>query len=130
MLSAKGLQEAEIREGLGKGGRIQGLFVVERPGCEGERSDYVVYIRPSWTRGYRILRTWRDKGDRAFRDFDRLLQAVRALGYDGPVTVYTAGYPELARFRGVLTRDGGTKEGHAEDASVFNKPHGTEEDDS
>jgi hypothetical protein len=111
--SAKGLQETEIREGLKGGGRILGLFVVERPASAGEPGEFVVYVRPSWTRGYRILRTWRDKGDRAFRDFDRMLPIIRDLGHDGPVTVYKAGCPELARYRGVLVRDSGGREDQA-----------------
>ena len=129
MLSGKGLQEAEIRDGLANGGHIRGLFVVERPGSEDERSDYVVYVRPSWARGYRILRTWRDRSDRVFRDFNRLLQTIRALGHEASVTVYRVGSPELAKFRGVLARDGGTKESHTEESSVLSEPRGTGRDD-
>jgi hypothetical protein len=121
--SGKGLQETEVREGLREGGKILGLFVVERPASEGEPPEFVAYIRPSWTRGYRILRTWRDRDDRAFRDFDRMLPLLRALGHDGPVTVYKAGCPELARFRGVLARDGGAREDTAADSSLPNGSH-------
>ena len=130
MLSGKGLQEAEIRDGLANGGYLRGLFVVERPGAAGERSDYVVYIRPSWTRGYRILRTWRDRSDRVFRDFNRLLHTVRGLGHNASVTVYKIGCPELARFRGVLARDNETHEGHAELLSTLGAPRGAGRDDS
>ena len=128
MLSGKGLQEAELREGLANSGCIRGLFVVERPGVEDERSDYVVYIRPSWARGYRILRTWRDRSDRSFRDFNRLLQTVRGFGHAASITVYRAGSPELAKFRGVLARDGGIKQGHTQPSSVFNEPRDTGRD--
>lgn len=121
MASSNELQEAEIREQLRQGGHIRSLLVVERPALEGERPDYVVYMRPSWTRGYRILRTWRNKSDRTFRDFDRLLHTVRDLGYAGPVTVYRFDCPDLARFRGVLFRDGGTKENPKDDTLVFYK---------
>jgi hypothetical protein len=113
LASGKGLQETEIREGLKEGGRILGLFVVERPASPEDPVEFVVYVRPSWTRGYRILRTWRDKDDRAFRDFDRMLPLLRDLGYDGPVTVYKAGCVELSKFRGVLVRDGGVGESQA-----------------
>jgi hypothetical protein len=104
------------------------LFVVERPASADEPAEFVVYIRPSWKRGYRILRTWRDKGDRAFRDFDRMLPILRDLGHDGPVTVYKAGSTELARFRSVLVRDGGVREDQA--ASCDSNSHRNVSEDS
>ncbi len=99
---------------------------MERPAPAGERPDFVVYMCPSWTRGYRILRTWRDKGDRTFRDFDRLLRTVRDFGHVGPVTVYSFDCPDLVKFRGVLVRDGGGKEVPRDDTSTFHQYRGEE----
>lgn len=103
--TGQGVQEAELRAGFREGGRIRGFLVVTRIG--GEATEYAVYVNPSWTRGYRILRTWRDRADRTFRSLDRLFNLVVSLGWDAPVTVYRAGCPELQRFRGVQLRDGG-----------------------
>lgn len=104
----KNLLEAEIRTGLREGGQVLGFVIVERPG-DGY-SEYVAYIRVSWTRGYRILRTWRDKTDREYRSLGLLYQSSRDFGYMLPVTVYRAGCAELLRFRGVLARDGGSRQ--------------------
>lgn len=104
----KNLQEGEVRAGLREGGQVLGFVIVERPGdgCP----EYVAYIRVSWTRGFRILRTWRDKADREYRNLSLLYQLSRDFGYTAPVTVYRAGCAELLRFRGVLARDGGSKQ--------------------
>ena len=107
MASGKGLQETELRTGLGDGGTIQGLVVVARG--SGDAVEYAIYVRTSWTRGYRILRTWRDKSDRTFRSLDRLFKLPASFGYHSPVTVYRQGSAELQKFRGVLASDGGTK---------------------
>ncbi len=130
MPNTKRLQEAEIREGLREGGRIKGFVVVER--TDSEVPEYVAYIRTSWTRGYRILRTWRDKEDRTYRILGRLYQQAREFGYMAPVTVYRMGSPELLRFRGVLARDGGPKQATGQDeteaGSSFSKGWPTETD--
>lgn len=107
MASSKGLQETELRSGLKDGGAIQGLLVVARG--DGEAVEYVIYIRTTWTRGYRILRTWRDKDDRTFRSMDRLLKLPELFGYHLPITIYRQGCAELQKFRGVLASDGGAK---------------------
>ena len=104
----KNLQEGEVRTGLREGGQVLGFFIVER--LDGDCSEYVAYIRVSWTRGFRILRTWRDKADREYRNLSLLYQLSRDFGYAAPVTVYRAGCAELLRFRGVLPRDSGSKQ--------------------
>jgi hypothetical protein len=98
-----GLQEAELREELRKGGHIQGWLVVER--AEEGDYEYVTYLRPSWSRGYRILRTWRYKADRGFRDLRALLNLARSFGFMQPITIYRQGCPELARFKGMQPQD-------------------------
>ncbi|MCK8786572.1 hypothetical protein M0638_19540 [Roseomonas sp. NAR14] len=104
-MGGKGLQEADLREGLREGGKVLGWLVVARG--DGPDVEYAIYIRPSWTRGYRILRTWRDKEDRTFRSLDKLFKLPSAFNYHAPITVYPQGCPELHKFRGVLARDGG-----------------------
>ena len=103
--TGKGVQETELRAGFRDGGRIRGFLVVMRTG-DGA-TEYAVYVNPSWSRGYRILRTWRDKADRTFRSLDNLFNLPAALGWNASITVYPAGSPDLRRFRGVQVRDGG-----------------------
>lgn len=104
-LGGKGLQEADLREGIREGGKILGWLVVAR--SDGPELEYAIYVRPSWTRGYRILRTWRDKEDRTFRSLDKLFKLPGTFNYHAPITVYPQGCAELRKFRGVLPRDGG-----------------------
>ncbi len=100
----EGIQESDIRLALQQGGRIDGVFVVERHG--GDAYRYAVYIRPSWRRRFFILRTFRDRGDREFRDPRLLLRHLQEqFGYNGPVTIYRAGHVALARFRNLAISD-------------------------
>ena len=101
---AGGVQEGDITSGIADGGRILGIFVVERslPGGPG----YIAYLRTSWKRGFHGLRTYRGKSDRVYRDLDRLVRLIRdEFGYRGPVTLLVAGAPELRRFRALLPED-------------------------
>jgi len=98
-----GIQEADLRDGVRQGGRVQGALAVVR--AMEKEPEIVVYLRVSWTLGYHILRRWRGKGDRLFRTADAALQAIWRHGYCGPVVVYLRGDTDLARFRGVLPQD-------------------------
>jgi hypothetical protein len=114
-----GIHEADLRDGLRDGGRVQGVLAVVR--TTGEDPEIVAYLRVSWTLGYHILRRWRGKGDRVFRTTDAVLQTVWRHGYLGPIVVYRAGDPELARFRGVSAQDQGRRD--------VTRPSSTEESD-
>lgn len=99
-----GIQECEIQEGLREGGRVAGFFVVDR--SNGGAPEFVGYLRGTWTREFHILRTFRDKSDRVYRDLSRLVHLARfEFGYTAPIIVYAAGAPELRRFVGVCERD-------------------------
>ena len=99
-----GIQECEIQEGLREGGRVTGFFVVDR--SNGGAPEFVGYLRGTWTREFHILRTFRDKSDRVYRDLSRLVHLARfEFGYTAPIIVYAAGAPELRRFAGVCGRD-------------------------
>jgi len=107
---SKELQEADIRTGLAEGGRIRGAFLVAR--LEPHGLEFMVYLRPSWDKNFLPLRTWRSKADRTYRDVGRLLQLLGDdYGYWGPICIYPAGSPELARFKELLPDDavGSTK---------------------
>ncbi len=107
---SKELQEADIRAGLADKGHIRGAFLVAR--LEPHGLEFMVYLRPSWDRNFLPLRTWRSKADRTYRDVGRLLQLIGDdYGFWGPICIYPAGSPELARFKGLLPDDapGSTK---------------------
>jgi hypothetical protein len=115
----QGLQEGDIQAGLRQGGRILGMFVVERSLPDG--AGYVAYFRTSWKRGFQVLRTYRGRSDRLYRDFDRLLRVVRDdFKYTGAITLFVAGDPDLHRFRALLPQDA---------AGVSTDPASTEQDD-
>ncbi len=109
MARQAGIQEADLRDGVRDGGRVQGALAIVR--AMRKEPEIVVYLRVSWALGYHILRRWRGKGDRIFRTADAALQTVWRHGYRGPVVVYRTGDPELARFRGVLPQDQGKHDG-------------------
>ena len=119
MARRAGIHEADLRDGLRDGGRIQGVLAVVR--TTGQDPQIVAYLRVSWTLGYHILRRWRGKGDRVFRTTDAVLQTASRHGYLGPIVVYRAGDPELARFRGVSPHDQGRRD--------VTRPSSTEEPD-
>ncbi len=104
-----------MRDGVRDGGRIQGALAIVR--TTRTEPQIVVYLRVSWTLGYHVLRRWRGKGDRIFRTADAALQTIWRHGYQGPVVVYRAGDPELARFRGVSPQD---QDKHESKKSSFN----------
>lgn len=95
-----GLQEAEIRES----GNIIGMVVVERSDESGV--EYAPYFSTLWRPEFRILRTAKNRSDRTYKDFRRLLQFARwDCGYHGPVTVYGAGAAELKQIQGIKPED-------------------------
>jgi len=103
-----GIQEADLRDGIRDGGRVQSALAIVR--ATRNEPQVVVYLRVSWTLGYHILCRWRGKGERIFRTADAALQTIWRHGYRGPVVVYRAGDPELARFRALSPQDRGKHE--------------------
>jgi hypothetical protein len=102
---AAGLREGDIQARLREGGRIQGIFVIERSAPDGAK--YVAYLRTTWKRGFHALQTYRGKSDRIYRDLDRLLRLVRdEFRYTGSIALFVAGDPDLQRFRALLQRVG------------------------
>jgi hypothetical protein len=103
------LGEADLREGLQRGGRIEAVVVVARRDPDGG-VDHVPYLLPSWRRGYVAIALFRGPGVRGWRDLDRLLRFLREdMGYALPVSLYEEDCPRLARLRPVLPRSATTK---------------------
>ena len=93
-----GLQEGEIKQAIEEGGYIRNVLVVSK--IVGKHTEHLAYIRPSWRRDFLPLRTWQDRGDRTYRDLDRLLTLIRVdFGYSGVVPLYVAGDSDLARYK-------------------------------
>jgi hypothetical protein len=107
MANTAGIEEAELRDGLRAGGEIQQALSVAR--SSRAAATFVVYLRVSWRLGYHVLRRWRGRGERVLKTSDAVLQTVWRHGYRGPVAIYRAGDPALARFRGVSAQDGGSR---------------------
>lgn len=105
-MAQTGIREAEMRASLQTGERIQHFMVVRRGA--GEDIAYVVYLRVSWRPGYHVLLFAHHEKERRFRTFEAVQQFAARFDYLGPMVVYRAGDSALARFRGVLVRDGGT----------------------
>ena len=127
-----GHQETDIRARLRAGERILNVFVVVRTASPRRRPRrpspgspvaappssaallairYVLYLRVTWRVGYHILRTFRDREDRTFRDFGRLLLLIEEeFGYREPFVLIRAGSRRLQRIRGVRPED--WSEGH------------------
>ena len=109
MSRTQGLQEGEIRQGISEGGYVRNVLVVSK--CVGPHTEHLAYIRTSWQRDYLPLRTWQDKGDRTYRDLDRLLTLLWSdFGFRGAIPLYLAGDPELQRYR-VVAQEADTRGG-------------------
>lgn len=94
----RGLQEGEIRQELHSGGYLRNVLIITKL-IEGV-TEHLAYVRPSWRREFLPLRTWAGKGDRTYKDLDRLLALLRdEFGYRGFIGLYMEGDPDLARYR-------------------------------
>ena len=97
-----GLQEGEIKQAIQRGGQLRDVLVVSRR--DGKQKEYLAYFRPSWRRELLPLRTWQDKGDRLYRDLNRLLVLIREdFAFQGMVPLYVAGDPELLRYKALAS---------------------------
>ena len=106
MATKAGIREAEMHTALDAGERIQHFMVIRRTG--NKDVQYIVYLRVSWRAGYHVLTFAHDSRERRFRTFEAVQQFAVRFQYSGPMVVYRAGDPALARFKGVAVTDGGT----------------------
>jgi hypothetical protein len=80
------------------------VFIIARTDERG--AGYVAYMRAGWARGFKPLRTFRDKSDRVFRSLDKLVDLLRnEFQYRGEISLFVAGDEDLRRFRGLLPAD-------------------------
>ena len=93
-----------LKQQLRRGGRVLNVLVVERPSADA--AEYVAYLNVTWCRGWHVLRGYRDRGDRVYKNLSSLVQMLRSdMEFTGPVTVYTPDSPELGRIPGVASRE-------------------------
>jgi hypothetical protein len=100
----QGFKEGDIASGLAAGGRILGIFVVERALSGGPK-----YILPASKLEARVSRSQdvSHRSDRVYRDFDRLVLLIRdEFGYSGPITLPCCGRTRIATVPGALPEDG------------------------
>jgi hypothetical protein len=94
----RGVPEGEIKQELQTGGYLRNVLIITK--LINGVTEHLAYVRPSWRREFLPLRTWGDKGDRTYKDLDRLLLLLRDdFGYRGFIGLYLEGDPELARYR-------------------------------
>ena len=90
------ITEADIVSELQRGGHIAEVAVLER-----RDEEFVIFVSPSWSKGFRLLRKFRNTGTRTFKDVMRLLRFVRdTWGYRGSLTVYT---PDALAANGLIS---------------------------
>lgn len=97
-------QEADIKAGIRAGGSVGAVFIIARKDERGQ--GFIAYIRAGWARGFRPLRTFRDRSDRVFRSLDKLVSLLRdEFHYSGEITLFVSGDESLRRFRALLPVD-------------------------
>lgn len=97
-------QEADIKGGVQKGGSVLGVLIICRNDERG--SGFIPYIRANWARGFRPLRTYRDRSDRVFRSLDKLVALIREeFRYSGEISLFVTGDAGLRRYRTLLPTD-------------------------
>ena len=100
-----GLQESDIRLGLQRSGYIRSILVVSRPTRGKKVLEHVVWLHPSWLKGYYPFCTHRGRSMRAYRDLDLLFSHCRDdWGYRGVVTVRLHDDPKVAAFLDAAAR--------------------------
>lgn len=81
------IREYEIASSIAKGGAIQQVAVLMR-----DDGEYELFIRPSWSTGFRQMLTFRGHAEKVYKDVNRLLGYVRtACRHDGSIVFYAAG---------------------------------------
>jgi len=91
-----GLQEADIRLGLKRKGYIRNVLVVSRPNKIRHVFEYVVWVHPSWVRGFYPFCTHRGRSMRSYKDPSLFFVHCRDdWGYRGGIIVRTHDDPKI-----------------------------------
>lgn len=94
------LQEADIRLGLKRDGFIRSIIVVTRPTRAKKSVEHVLWIHPSWLRGFHPFCSHRGRSMRSYKDLDLLYAHCRDdWGYRGAVIIRLHDDPKIERLR-------------------------------
>ena len=100
-----GLQESDIRQGLQRGGYIRNILVVSRPRGIKLALEYVLWVHPSWLRGFYPFCTHRGRSMRSYKDLNLLFAHLREdWRYGGAVTLRLHDDPRMAAFQAAAAR--------------------------
>lgn len=100
-----GLQEADIRHGLSRKGYIRSVLVVSRYNKIKHTSEYIVWIHPSWLRGFYPFCTHRGRSMRSYRDPGLFFSHCRDdWNYRGVIAVRTHDDPKVLAFQAAAAR--------------------------
>jgi len=95
-----GLQETDIRLGLKRKGHIRNVLVVSRPSKIKQGLEYVVWVHPSWMRGFYPFCTHRGRSMRSYKDPSLFFIHCRDdWGYRGGIIVRTHDDPKVLEFQ-------------------------------
>lgn len=105
--------DGEVRTALSKEGRVERVIVLAQRDEQG-LADFIPYLGVTWRRGYVAIGRWNGQGARFWRDLTRLVTFLRTdFRYRGPITVYEADDPTLARLRTLPIEPASAAEGKA-----------------
>lgn len=100
-----GLQESDIRLGLHRGGFIRNILVVSRPNRVKHATEYIVWLHPSWLRGFYPFCTHRGRSMRSYRDPRMFFKHCRDdWGYHGGITLRLHDDPKMLAFQSAAAR--------------------------
>lgn len=103
----EGLFQDEVLKLLAEGGRIRNVLVITKQ--IDDHVEHLACLRVTGHAAFLPLRTWGNKADKLYRDFDRLLALLREeFGFQGGVIIYREEDPDLARFRALACESTGS----------------------
>lgn len=95
-----GLQESDIRLGLQRDGFIRSIIVVTRPIRAKKSVEHVLWLHPSWLRGFHPFCSHRGRSIRSYKDLDLLYTHCRdEWGYCGAIVIRLHDDPKIERLR-------------------------------
>ena len=100
-----GLQEADIRLGLQRGGSIRSIVVVTRPNKTKQSVEHVIWLHPSWQRGFLPFCTHRGRSMRSYKDLNLLDSHCRDnWRYCGGITIRLYNDAKVLAFHSAAAR--------------------------
>lgn len=114
------IREYEIASSIAKGGAIEHVAVLMR-----EDGEYELFVRPSWSTGFRQMLTFRGHAEKVYKDVNRLLGYVRtACRHDGSIVFYAAGSEQFEALKPAAPTS--LPDDRTQEASAYDGADGTE----